>query len=199
MATHPTAERLVAAAASLIDERGANALTVRELLASCDISSGSLYHHIGSLEELVRRVAEQSFTEWSSRFIAALEASGLAAAYRADAKWGRHHPGLAALIEETSHSGRLGSQALTFGMALRDWLRRFGVPDETTAQVAAAIVLGPLIELRRLERITGRAGTSQDDIIVAGAVEAALTSLRRSAPHKTTSRRRSIDRVSSAD
>lgn len=175
-----TAKRLLEAALAIIDRDGINALTVRSLVAESGVSNGSVYHHVGSLDRLEAAAADEATKAWSATFLAALERSGYAAAAAADRRWSGAHPGLAALIERNGQRGELGPAARDFGIGLRAWLdsQRFTV--DAPAQVVAAVLLGPLAELRRLEKATGRRTRKTDLEALETVVINGLKSLRSS-------------------
>lgn len=164
------AERLIGTALAIIDRDGIDALTIRALIAESGISNGSVYHHVGSLDRLVAAVADEAVGAWSVAFLEALERGGYAAAAAEDRRWSRTHPGLAALIERNGRCGELGSAARGFGAGLRAWLDSQRLAVGAPAQVVAALVLGPLAELRRLETATGRATHKADFEILEAAV-----------------------------
>ncbi len=55
-------ETLLDAADTLLSERGAAALTLREVAKSAGVSHAAPYHHFASLNELLAAVAERAFT-----------------------------------------------------------------------------------------------------------------------------------------
>jgi TetR/AcrR family transcriptional repressor of nem operon len=55
-----TRERILAAAADLIHERGMNAVSLGDVLRASGTGKGQLYQHFGSREELVNRVLERN-------------------------------------------------------------------------------------------------------------------------------------------
>jgi AcrR family transcriptional regulator len=161
----------------IIDRDGVDALTVRALIAESGISNGSVYHHVGSLDRLVAAVADEAVGAWSVAFLDALQRGGYAAAAVEDRRWSRAHPGLAALIERQGQRGELGSAARDFGIELRAWLDSQRLAVGVAAQVVAALVLGPMAELRRLETATGRATRKADFEVLEAAVINGLKSV----------------------
>jgi AcrR family transcriptional regulator len=188
MPLHPTALRLIETATALVDRDGPEVLTVRRLLDESGVSMGSLYHHLGSFDEILVAVVDGALAAWSDAFLAALRRRGLAAAYAADRVWTRRHPGLAAAVASAGRRGALGASAERFGAALRTWLDENGLARGAPAPLVAALVLGPLTELRRLDGATGRPTTAADLERLAGAVEAALRAIGRADGSVATSR-----------
>lgn len=175
--THPTARQLLETALVIIDRDGIDALTVRALVQESGVSNGSIYHHLGSLDQLRAAVADEATRIWSNAFLAALRRRGYAASAAADRAWSRAHPGLAKLVAEEGRQGRLGAGAQRFGSELRDWLDTQGLALGAAGHLVAAIMIGPLIELRRLEHSTGRRPTNADFEAIETAVKAALFAL----------------------
>lgn len=173
-----TAKRLLEAALAIIDRDGIDALTVRSLVAESGVSNGSVYHHVGSLDRLEAAAADEAIKAWSAIFLAALERGGYAAAAAADRSWSRAHPGLAALIERNGRRGELGPAARDFGIGLRTWLDSQRLAVNAPAPVVAAVLLGPLAELRRLEKATGRMTRKTDFEALETAIINGLKSVR---------------------
>jgi AcrR family transcriptional regulator len=179
-ASSATTKRLLEAALTIIDRDGIDALTVRALVAESGVSNGSVYHHVGSLDRLEAAAADEAIKAWSATFLAALERGGYAAAAAADRSWSRAHLGLAALIERNGRRGELGPAARDFGIGLRAWLDSQRCAIDAPAEVVAAVLLGPLTELRRLEKATGRVTRKTDFDALETVVINGLKSLRSS-------------------
>ncbi|AOW93897.1 hypothetical protein BFN03_17870 [Rhodococcus sp. WMMA185] len=169
---------MLEAALAIIDRDGIDALTVRSLVAESGVSNGSVYHHVGSLDRLEAAAADEAIRAWSAEFLAALERGGYAAAAAADRSWSLAHPGLAALIERNGRRGELGPAARDFGIGLRAWLDAQRLAVGAPAQVVAAVLLGPLAELRRLEKATGKMTIEADFEALETAVINGLKSVR---------------------
>jgi len=178
MTTHPTAMRLLQTALVMIDSDGVDALTVRSLVEQSGVTVGSIYHHLGSLDQLRAAVADEALRSWSTDFLAALRRRGYAAAAAADRAWSRAHPGLGVLIETTGRRGELGDAAERFSTDLRGWLDTEQLATGAPAHLVAAVILGPLLELRRLERATGRAVSNTELEALETSVLAALAALK---------------------
>lgn len=94
-------EKVLAAAAVLVDREGAQGLTVARLAAELEIKPPSLYNHVESLEELQQALAIRGLRRMAAAMrtavmgLAGADAlSGLADAYR---RYAMEHPGLYAL------------------------------------------------------------------------------------------------------
>jgi AcrR family transcriptional regulator len=173
----PVAQRLLQCALAIVDRDGLEALTIRALVQESGISNGSVYHHFGSLEQLRSRLAIEALKMSSQPFFAALHKYGYAAAADADMRWTRAHPELAMLIEAGTRSGTLGQFAPDFGNELRRWLDQNGLAIGASSRIASAIVIGPLLEFKRLQRATGMRPRRSDFDALQTAVIAALKAL----------------------
>jgi hypothetical protein len=81
------------------------------------------------------------------------------------------------LIETEANSGRLGRNATDFGTQLRRWLDERQLSTGANGYVVAAVMIGPLVELRRQERAMGKRATGKDLAALQDAVDAALRAL----------------------
>ena len=61
--TRLSRERIVAAAATLVDREGADAVSARRLAAELGCEAMSLYHHVPSMRELLDEVVDQALGE----------------------------------------------------------------------------------------------------------------------------------------
>ena len=168
---------LVKTALRIVDRDGVNALTVRALVDESGISNGSVYHHLGSLDQLRVLVADEAVKGWANTFLRALRTGGYAKAVAADLAWSHKHQALAELIESEGRQGRLGDNATRFSTRLRRWLDGQQLAVGAPAHLVAAIVIGPVTELRRLKRTTQRPPSGADLDALDRAVTAALASL----------------------
>jgi AcrR family transcriptional regulator len=71
-----TDKRINAAAIKLFAERGSLELTMSELAAAAQVSRGTLYRNVESVERLFEQVVEDLATEWHSRIAVALDGRG---------------------------------------------------------------------------------------------------------------------------
>ena len=72
MPVHRTKTLLIDTTVRLIDDRGAGALQVEEVLAASGVSRGSLYHHFEDFYELIEVATAQRFSASVDRSIAAI-------------------------------------------------------------------------------------------------------------------------------
>lgn len=71
-----TAERLVAAAARLLDEGGQTAVTLRAVAAACDVSHNAPYKHFDGREDLLAAVAADDYATLTDQWTAIRAAPG---------------------------------------------------------------------------------------------------------------------------
>lgn len=160
----------------IINRDGVDALTVRSLVDESGVSNGSVYHHLGSLDRLLSLVADEAIRIWAEAFLSALHGSGYASAAAADLAWSRAHPGLAGLVETNGWRGD-GVHSQHFVDELRAWLDAERLALAAPMHIVTAVLIGPLAELRRLERHTGRHPTKRDFAVLQVAVTGALAAL----------------------
>lgn len=60
-------DKIIAAAGTMFRQRGYSGTTVRDLAKECGITSGSIFHHFGSKEELLLSVVERGLEQTTSR------------------------------------------------------------------------------------------------------------------------------------
>jgi AcrR family transcriptional regulator len=188
MDAHPSSQTLLQTGLVIVDRDGIDALTVRALVRESGISNGSVYHHMRSLDQLRALIADEAVKAWADTFMRALGAGGYAKAAAADLVWTQQHPALAELIETEGRQGRLGENATQFSRQLRGWLDAHQLALGAPAHLVAAIVIGPLTELRRVIRNTRRQLSAAELSALDLAVTTALTSLN-SAAHQFASER----------
>jgi AcrR family transcriptional regulator len=174
---HESSQALLQAALSIVDRDGVDALTVRALVRESGISNGSVYHHMGSLDQLRALAADEAVKSWADAFLHALHAGGYAAAVAADLTWSRRHSALSELIETEGRHGRLGENAVRFSAQLRTWLDDGQLALGAPAHLVSPIVIGPLVELRRMTRGASDPPSAADLNALDSAVTAALRAL----------------------
>jgi AcrR family transcriptional regulator len=121
---------IVTAARALLEERGSDALTMRELSRRLAVSAPALYFHVESREDLLDRVIESGLRDFGAALAAASAAEpdgisalhGMADAYVAFAS---AHPELVALMFGPCPAGELAAT--------------FSASDEAAAPLFAAV------------------------------------------------------------
>ncbi|MEV8630667.1 TetR/AcrR family transcriptional regulator [Streptosporangium sp. NPDC051023] len=159
-----TADRILAAALDLYAAQGSGALTMTALIAETGVSSGSLYHHFGSLDGLNAALYSHCMSGLLDTLIAALERSrtartGVRALAEAYLRFTRDNRPAAHFIHASSYAGFLPAHAERIAQAkaprmrrIADWLRPhvetghvIALPDPLTEM----LVIGPLAETSR--------------------------------------------------
>jgi AcrR family transcriptional regulator len=160
--------RLIAAAASLISQKGVDGLRLRELTERADIGFGSFYNHFQSKEELVEAVVADHVGAYTEAIIVtALErddpAETTAVAHRLFLSLARDDPQLAWLLVNIDHGEAvLEAAALPrFGPVLERGLElgRFHGID---VQVMVSFIVGATIAVMR-GILDGRLGPDADE------------------------------------
>lgn len=100
----PRAREILAAARELLEDEGADALSMRNLGERLGIRAPSLYKHFASKEALEAALISEGFTEQAEQFESALQASeepitAMAEAYRS---YAHRHPHLFRLMYDRS-------------------------------------------------------------------------------------------------
>ncbi len=70
---HPTHQALIATVRRLLETKDDRDLTVEEILAESGVSTGSLYHHFGDLQDLIDQTIIAQCAEITDHNIAAIE------------------------------------------------------------------------------------------------------------------------------
>lgn len=103
------AERVTAAAAAFVDERGVRALTLAGLAAGLGVAPPSLYKHVGGLDDLLERVALLATRRFTAAITAAAVGRSGSAALRSVAhayrSFATEHPGLYPLTQAAPGAG----------------------------------------------------------------------------------------------
>ena len=143
-------ERIVAAALAIVDEQGAEALSLRALAQRLDSSTATLYRHFAGRAELIHHVIDHALGE-APVDANALEGIGWEAACRAMATWMfetlRRHPNVAPLLVDQAPAGP-NAMAMR-ELALQVLLDAGFTPDVALRSYAtlARFVLGFAIQL----------------------------------------------------
>ncbi|HEY0753964.1 MAG TPA: WHG domain-containing protein [Ktedonobacteraceae bacterium] len=138
-------QTVIEAATALVDELGADQLSLALLAQRLGVRKPSLYNHISSLASLKYQVAVQSKREILSVMTRALaDKSGLdamfalAEAYRA---YAQAHPGLYALAEQL-HASEKDAELLAVEEAIFACVRTVVAPYQLSAEEINTAILG---------------------------------------------------------
>lgn len=140
-----TSERVVDAAADLVDDEGEAALTLAALAARLGVRAPSLYNHIGGLGALRAALALRALDDLAAALgSAAVGRSGedaLRALARSYRDWARRHPGLYALTQRSAEGGDPALQAA--GRRVLDTvlaaLRGYGLEGDAALHATRAV------------------------------------------------------------
>ncbi|MEV4244069.1 TetR/AcrR family transcriptional regulator [Streptosporangium canum] len=159
-----TADRVLAAALDLYAAQGPGGLTMTALIAETGVSSGSLYHHFGSIDGLAAALYSRCMSELLDALIAALKRSrtartGVRAFVEAYLRFAQDNRPAAHFIHASSYAGFLPAHAEHIAAAkaprmrrIADWLHPYveaghviALPDPLTEM----LVIGPVAETTR--------------------------------------------------
>lgn len=151
-------QRIVAAALRIVDEQGAEALSLRALAQQLDSSTATLYRHFANRADLIHHVIEHALGE-APAGADALRSLGWEDACRAMATWMfatlRRHPNVAPLLLDQAPAGP-NTMAMR-ELALQVFLDAGFSPYNAIRSYAtlARFVLGFAIQLNREESADG--------------------------------------------
>ena len=135
---------VVTAALAVVDERGADALTLAAVAARTGVATPSLYKHIGGLAELRALVGARVIEELTARFTAAVLGRGgdeaLAALLRAYRDYARAHPArYAAMPVDPLHDPALAAAAGRLLDVVLAVLRGYGLSGPPAIHAARCV------------------------------------------------------------
>ena len=137
-----TTQRILAGAEGLFDRRGFHAVGIDDIAAEANVSTRTLYKHMGSKDGLVREVLDQR----RERFFAALRAGdgGVRSLFDGLADWFTEHPAhgcvfLRARAEYGDQGGPIPEAAERYGRQLRAELEHQLSVDGCTGPVEALV------------------------------------------------------------
>lgn len=137
-------EKVLDAAAELVDREGPENLTVTRLAAFLRVRPPSLYNHMPSLEQLEHDLAVRGLRELAASLRAAATGvagpdalTAMANAYRAFAA---RHPGLYAMFQRArSNSADYSTAAAEMMSVVQAVLRGYGLDEEQTIHAARCL------------------------------------------------------------
>ncbi|WP_306367830.1 TetR/AcrR family transcriptional regulator [Nocardiopsis sp. CC223A] len=181
--TQEVRERLLAAAAELIAERGWAGVSTRVLAERAGVGPGLVHYHFSSLRALLNEAALHAVTavvqEGADRLAGATAREGLDLLLGALDAYTGGDPVSVLFTETYLAAGRDEElrRALTrlladFRVLLTDWLRATGVPDpDATARVLAAAMDGLMLHRPLDPSLTAEAAVPVLRRLLTGAVE----------------------------
>lgn len=159
-----TVEKALAAALDLYAADGRDGLTMTAVIARSGVSSGSLYHHFGSVDGLCAALYARCMADLLDTLVAALEespsaSSGLRAFTAAYLRFVRENRAKAHFIHASSYADFLPAYAETVAAAkaprmrrIAAWLRPYIAKGEIIAvpePFIEMLVIGPVAETAR--------------------------------------------------
>lgn len=137
-------ERVIDAAAALVDAQGVEALTITQLAAACGVRAPSLYKHIVDLEDVRSALTLRAYAAMASAVAASSgpdPAAAVVAMARAWRGWARANPGVYVLASRTHLRGdaRVFGEGAKLVACVLDRVRALGVGDERALHIARAL------------------------------------------------------------
>jgi len=185
-----TRQRIMDAAIACYTERGVAATTVEHLRERSGASTGSIYHHFGSKEELAVAVYTDGLMDYQSSAIDALERAtdargAVVGVVRNHLAWVEANPELAKFLLDTRQAEYMGNAEDGIKAKNKDFVRRVvtwiraavdaGELREMPLDLYLPLLLGPCHEFVR-HYLAGRMRTSLSEA-ADGLAEAAWRSL----------------------
>lgn len=129
-----TPQRVTDAAVRLVDEEGAQALSLTRLAGELGVAPPSLYKHVGGMEDLMGRVAAQGVEMLTKALSASVmgrsDSQALLALGQAYRRFAHGHPGLYPLTQyRTDGQALTGSAQRTVEVVIAA-LEGYRIPDE---------------------------------------------------------------------
>ena len=159
-----TVDRILTTALDLYAAKGHNGLTMTGLIAETGISSGSLYHHFGTIDGLAAALYSRCMSDLLDSLIAALERArtartGVKALVEAYLRFVQDNRTAAHFIHASSYAGflpvyaeRIAAEKAPRMRRIADWLRPYVEAGQVTAlpdPLTEMLVIGPVAETSR--------------------------------------------------
>jgi AcrR family transcriptional regulator len=159
-----TADRILAAALDLYAGEGQKGLTMTGVMAASGVSSGSLYHHFGSLEGLATALYNRCLADLLDAVSAAVEhtrtaRTGVKAMVEAYLRFADDHRAAADVVHALPYTGFLSAHSDQAAAAKRapmarilSWLRTYidsGEIIDLPDLLIEMLVIGPVAETTR--------------------------------------------------
>ncbi|OKK16002.1 TetR family transcriptional regulator [Streptomyces sp. CB00455] len=155
-----TVEQVLDAALRLYAESGEAGLTLGTITKASGVSSGSIYHHFGSLDGVVSALAQRSLGKMLQTLVSALvratdARSGIQAVVLAYLDHAQAHPDAARLMhsvtadrESMAHAGQLRDSQEARLTPIAHWIhahRESGELAELSTPMIESLVMGPVV------------------------------------------------------
>lgn len=177
---------IILAALNCFSELGLAETSMAEIRRRSHASTGSIYHHFKSKDQLAAEVYLEGIRDYQEGFLAVLEQQenareGIHAVIRYHLHWVSTNPDWTRYLFQRTHDGFMASAKDVFAGLNAEFMRRCarwlgthvksGTIRRLPADMYVSILLGPLMEYTRLF-VAGRACTQPDQAIHALAAAA---------------------------
>jgi AcrR family transcriptional regulator len=169
---------IIETALSCFAELGLDRAGMEDIRSRSGASTGSIYHHFGSKEQLAAEVYLEGIRRYQEEFLSAIEAetdarAGIRAVVRAHLEWVRDHPDWARFLFQqrraefmTATEGEFSRINADFFGRASLWFARHikaGALRRLPADLYVALILGPCQEYTRMY-LSGHARTGPEEI-----------------------------------
>jgi AcrR family transcriptional regulator len=156
---------IIQAALACFTELGFAQTSMADIRRRSNASTGSIYHHFKSKEQLAAEVYIEGIRDYQQGFLAVLEQekdarSGISAVIRYHLQWVGDHPDWTRYLFQKAHATLMASAADVFAGLNAEFMRRCarwlalhvkaGVIRRLPPDMYVAILVGPLMEYTRL-------------------------------------------------
>ncbi len=172
---------IILAALSCFSELGLSETSMADIRRRSNASTGSIYHHFKSKEQLAAEVYLEGIRDYQEGFLAVLEEresaqEGIYAVIRYHLQWVSTNPDWTRYLFRNAHTGFMASAKDVFAGLNAEFMRRCarwlgahvkaGTIRRLPADMYVSILLGPLMEYTRLF-VSGHSCTQPDNAIEA--------------------------------
>ncbi|AFM23376.1 TetR/AcrR family transcriptional regulator [Desulfomonile tiedjei] len=170
---------IIQAGLACFTERGFTETSMAEIRRRSGASTGSIYHHFKSKEQLAAAIYLEGIRDYQTRFLASLEEQteareGIFAVIRYHLRWVEEHPDWTRYLFRQRHAGFMAETEEEFArmnqiffQRCADWFRRHvkaGTLRQLPPDLYGSLLLGPCMEFTR-QYLAGHTRTSPDQAI----------------------------------
>jgi len=170
---------IIQAALACFSEAGFAATSMADIRRRSNASTGSIYHHFRSKEQLAAEVYLEGIRDYQEGFLAVLEEQesareGIVAAISYHLNWISKYPDWTRYLFQKAHAGFMASAKDVFAGLNAEFMRRCakwigghvkaGTIRRLPPDMYVSVLLGPLMEYTRLF-IAGQACTQPDNAV----------------------------------
>jgi len=158
-------QEIIQAALACFTDQGFAQTSMAEIRRRSNASTGSIYHHFKSKEQLAAEIYLEGIRNYQEGFLAVLEEQqsareGIFAVIRYHLQWVDGHPDWTRYLFQKAHSGFMASATVVFAGLNAEFMKRCakwlcahvtaGTVRRLPPDMYVAILLGPLMEYTRL-------------------------------------------------